>query len=214
MFWKLKRFLMSGKDRFRCAMASMGGVGSTALARHIGSIADKTDREHAYSPAVYDGHSALRLGYMFGNPYNAVLSVFRRGYQQMHVVAMHARSGTAPVLLKGVSIEEYLERGVDEFFIERQFDNWTGDADPMHPTILIRYELLGCHIDEILDFFACRKEFVVQPRSSSWRDRPEHIRKGLERIYGRLNERIEAMPAVRIMMPGVRGRDGGDGATG
>jgi len=210
----LKRILMPGRDRFRCAMASMGGVGSTALARHIGSIADKTDREHAYSPAVYDGHSGLRLGYMFGNPYNGVLSIFRRGYQQMHVVAMHAHSGTTPVRLRGVSIEEYLERGVDEFFIERQLDNWVGNADPKHPTILIRYELLGDHVDEVLDFFACRKAFVVRPRSSSWRDRPEPIRKGLERIYGRLNEKIEALPAVRIVMPRAGGEGGGDGVKG
>ena len=196
----LKRIFMPGKDRFRCAMGSMGGVGSTALARHIGSIVDKTDKEHAYSPAVYDGHSSLRLGYMFGNPYNSVLSIFRRGYQQMHVVAMHAHSGTVPVGLRGVSIEEYLERGVDEFFIERQLDNWVVNPNPKHPTILIRYELLGGHIDEVLDFFACRKAFVVTPRRSVWSDQPEHIRKGLERIYGRMNEKIEALPAIQVVM--------------
>lgn len=197
----LKRIFSPGRDRFRCAMASMGGVGSTALARHIGSIADKTDREHAYSPAVYDDQSGLRLGYMFGNPYNSVLSIFRRGYQQMHVAAMHAHSGTAPVGMRGVSIDEYLERGVDEFFIERQLDNWVGNLHPKHPTILIRYELLGDHIDEVLDFFACRKAFAVHPRRSSWADQPEHIRKGLTKIYGRVHDKIEALPAVRIMMP-------------
>ena len=197
----LKRIFAPGKDRFRCAMASMGGVGSTALARHIGSISDKTDREHAFSPSVYDGHAGLRLGYMFGNPYNSVLSIFRRRYQQMHVVAMHAHSGTTPVRLRGVSIEEYLERGVDEFFIERQLGNWVGNASPKHPTILIRYELLGDHVDEVLDFFCCRKAFVVTSRSSFWTDQPEHIRKGLEKVYGRLNEKIEAMPAIRVMLP-------------
>jgi hypothetical protein len=201
----LKRIFMPGKDRFRCAMASMGGVGSTALARHIGSISDKTDREHAYSPAVYDGYSGLRLGYMFGNPYNSVLSIFRRRYQQMHVVAMHAHSRTSPVSLRNMSLEEYLEREVDEFFIERQLDNWMGNVNPRHPTILIRYELLGDHIDTVLDFFACRKAFVVTPRSSSWIEQPEHIRKGLEKIYGRVNEKIEASPAVRIMMPRAGG---------
>jgi len=200
----LQRFLALGKERFRCAMASMGGVGSTALARHIGSISDKTDREHAYSPAVYDALSNLRLGYMVGNPYNSVLSIFRRGYQHMHVTAMHANSGTTPARLRGVSLEEFLERGVDEFFIERQFDNWLNNANLKHPTIIIRYEFLGDHIDEILDFFVCRKAFALKPRKSSWLEQPEHIRKGLERIYGRLNAKIEALPGVKIMTPGHR----------
>lgn len=190
-----------GKQRFRAAMASMGGVGSTALARHIGSISDKTDREHAYSPCVYDAEPNLRLCYMVGNPYNAVLSIFRRGYQHMHVKQMHARSGTTPASLRGVSLEEYLERGVDEFFIERQVDNWAGNPNPRHPTIIIRYELLDQHIEEVLDFLACRRSFALKPRRSSWRDQPEHIRKGLEQIYGAINAKIEAMPGIRIVMP-------------
>ena len=185
----------------KCAMTSMGGVGSTALARHIGSIADKTVREHAFSPGVYDSFSDMRLGYMFGNPYNSVLSIFRRSYQQMHVKAMHANSGTRPANLRGVTLEEYLERGIDEFYVERQFDNWVNGANIKHPTILIRYELLDGNIDQILDFFRCSKPFVFKARKSSWQDQPEHIRSGLERIYGAVNEKIESMPAVKILLP-------------
>lgn len=183
---------------FRCAMCSMGGVGSTALARHIGSISDKTVREHAYSPAVYDSYTNLRLGYMFGNPYNAVLSVFRRGYQQMHVKAMNANSQTVPVDLSGVGIEAFLERGVDEFHIERQFDNWADEQNAKHPTVLIKYEGLSRSIGDVLEFFDMTKPFVVKARQSAWQSQPEHIRKGLERMYGGLAEKIEAMPDITI----------------
>lgn len=182
-------------------MASMGGVGSTALARHIGSISDKTKREHAFSPSVYDEFTNLRLGYMVGNPYNSVLSIFRRGYQQMHVTAMHANSGTKPARLRGMSLEEYLEHGVDEFFIERQFNNWVNNSNPKHPTIIIRYELLSDNVEQILDFFGCDKPFTVKTRKSSWLDQPEYIKRGLESIYGHLNAEIEALPGVKILMP-------------
>lgn len=192
------RRIMLG-NRFKSAMTSMGGVGSTALARHIGSIADKTVKEHAYSPSVYDDLRNVRLGYMYGNPYNAVLSIFRRDYQQMHAKAMHAGSGTHPADLRHMTLDEYLDRGIDEFFIERQFDNWTDESRSRHPTILIKYEALANELDTVLAFFNVKYPFKVKERKSSWLDQPAHIRKGLERIYGGLYEEIEAMPGVLIL---------------
>lgn len=194
------RRLMIGAD-FKSAMASMGGVGSTALARHIGSIADKTVKEHAYSPRVFDQYDNIKLGYIYGNPYNAVLSVFRRGYQHMHVRAMNADSGTEPKNLEGISLEEFLAQGKDEFYMERQFDNWTSEVNPKHPIILIKYEALADHIGEILDFFGTKDPFEVKERKSSWLDQPESIRKQLEKVYGGLFEKVEAMPSIKIISP-------------
>jgi hypothetical protein len=195
--YRLKRWL--DHRPFRSAMCSMGGVGSTALGQHLLSFADKTHLEHAWSPVVYDRMQGLHLGYLFGNPYNAALSVFRRNEQQMHAEAMNANSPTPAARLKGMGIEEYLERGVDEFRIERQFDNWTNPANARHPTLLIRYEALGGSIEAVLRFFECTKPFAVQGRSSQWMSQPEHVRRGLVRMYGGLFERIEAMPPVVIL---------------
>jgi len=194
------RRLMIG-NKFKSAMTSMGGVGSTALARHIGSVSDKTVREHAWSPEVYDDFSNIRLGYMYGTPYNAVLSLFRRNYQHMHAKAMHAGAGTQPADLRGMSLDEFLENGRDEFFIERQFNNWVHGSDPRHPIVLIKYDELSSNIDQVLEFFGVRDSFTVKQRSSDFQDQPEHIRKGLERIYGDLNEKILAMPGVKILEP-------------
>lgn len=195
--YRLKRWL--DPRPFRTAMCSMGGVGSTALARHLLSFADKSPLEHAWTPAVYDRQRNLRLGYMFGNPYNAVLSVFRRNYQDMHSRAMNANSPTAAARLKGVSIEEYLERGVDEFHIERQFDNWTSSANAVHSTVLIRYEMLAENVEAVMQFFQCGRPFAVHSRNSQWTSQPEHIRCGLERMYGSVREKIETMPPIVIL---------------
>lgn len=195
--YRLKRLL--DRRPFRTAICSMGGVGSTALARHLLSFADKSHLEHAWSPALYERFDDVRLGYIFGNPYNAVLSVFRREFQHMHVAAMNAESPTPAASLKGLSVEAYLERGVDEFRIERQFDHWTNPAKATHPTILIRYEALAENIGEVLGFFHCERPFPVMTRNSQWTDQPEHIRRGLERMYGKLCAKIEAMPAIAIL---------------
>lgn len=183
------------------ALCSMGGVGSTALARHIGSIADKTVREHAFSPAVYDDENQVRLGYMFGNPYNSVLSIFRRGYQEMHANAMNVNSGTKPSNLKNVGLEAYLEKGVDEFRTMRQLENWTNPALVKHPTILIKYEDLAGNVDKVLEFFGCDKPFEFKARNSAWESQPAHIKDGLEKVYGELFRKIEAMPAITILEP-------------
>ena len=185
----------------RCAMTSMGGVGSTALGRHINSFADKTEFEHGFSPSVYEGQNPVMLGYMYGNPYNSILSIFRRKYQQMHVEAMHINSGTQPAKLKGVSLEEYLSHGIDEFFLERQFDNWTNQDNVKVPTILIKYEELEDNIDTILDFFQCKKPFAVKMRKSAWEEQPQEIQDGLVDIYGGFKEKVDAMPGVKILYP-------------
>ncbi|WLQ13829.1 hypothetical protein O5O45_29335 [Hahella aquimaris] len=193
--------LFRKKAAVRCAMCSMGGVGSTALARHIGSISDKTIREHAYTPAVYDDEVDIRLGYMFGNPYDAVLSLFRRNYQDMHAKAMNVNSPTPARSLRGMTLEEYLERGVDEFNIERQFDNWVSNLSPKHPTILIKYESLGSTIDKVLEFFQCEEPFELKRRNSSWVDQPSRIIEGLQLIYGDVAAKIDAMPPLKILLP-------------
>ena len=195
--YRFKRWL--DPRPFRTAICSTGGVGSTALARHLLSLADKTQLEHAWSPVVYDRQQNLRLGYMYGCPYNAVLSIFRRNYQHMHSRAMNTGSPTIGAPLKGVGIDEYLERGVDEFRIGRQFENWTQAANTRHPTILIKYESLLENVGPVLEFFECRKPFQVCSRKSQWADQPPHIRRGLERMYGALKETILAMPSIVIL---------------
>lgn len=197
-FPTLRRMIFRGPS---VALCSMGGVGSTALARHIGSIADKTVREHAYSPSVYNDESQIKLGYVFGNPYNSVLSVFRRGYQSMHANAMNANSDTSAADISNMSIESYLERGIDEFRLERQLDNWLNPALTKHPIILIKYEDLASSIGDVLAFFDCDKPFEVRTRKSSWLDQSPTIVAGLEKMYGDFNERVNAMPAITVVAP-------------
>jgi hypothetical protein len=184
---------------YECKLVSLGGVGSTALGRHLWSTNDKTSYEHAFSPEIFTGHDKLRLGYMYGDPYNAVLSVFRRGYQDMHIRAMHRHTGITPPSLAKVSLGEYLEIGRDQFGLEAQFDRWVGGKKAPCPLILIKYEGLSEGIGEVLGFFGVKPAFAVRSRKSSWENEPEAVRRGLEKIYGSLREKVLAMPSIKII---------------
>lgn len=197
-FPALRKILRLGSS---VALASIGGVGSTALARHIGSIADKTPREHAYSPVLFEAEKDIKLGFVFGNPYNSILSIFRRNYQSMHVKAMNDQSDTIYNDLKNISLLEYLERGVDEFYLERQLSNWTNQEGVKHPTILIKYEGLEGNIEKILEFFECSRRFVVKSRTSSWEQQPKEVRLALQRMYGEYHERVMKMEDITILQP-------------
>lgn len=197
--YKLKHFLRG--RRVRCAIASMGGVGSTALARHVGSLADKTPREHAYSPVLYAEEKPLKLGYIYGDPYNSVISVFRRDYQNMHTTAMNHGSPTAPGNLKNMSLREYLERGVDEFHLERQLDNWTRPVGSPHPILLIKYEEMAQNMDAILRYFEQDEGFEFKPRKSSWEQQPADMVNLLERMYGDVKAKVDKLPGLQLLQP-------------
>jgi hypothetical protein len=188
---------MAGRA-YECKLISCGGVGSTALGRHLWSTNDKTPYEHAFSPELFKSKPRLRLGYMYGDPYNAVLSVFRRGYQQMHSRAMHTGTGQPTPDLTGVTLDQYLEAGVDQFGLEAQFDRWTRAVTPACDTILIKYEDLSENINQVLEFFSVQKPFQVRTRKTSWDSQPSHIQAGLHRIYGPLREKVLAMPGIKI----------------
>ena len=98
-----------------------------------------------------------------------------------------------------VSLEAHLERGEDVFGLEAQFDRWTGSVQVPVNTILIKYEDLPGNIDQVLDFFGVNKPFEVRGRKTSWQDQPEHIQEGLHRVYGRLREKVLAMPGLKIL---------------
>lgn len=102
---KLDNWFTWSKSRPNCALVSTGGVGSIAMGRRLDSIADPTDRKHAYTPSLFDNDTNIKLGFMYGNPYDAVLSVFRRGFQNLHSQAMNADSSTPASMLTGVSLE-------------------------------------------------------------------------------------------------------------
>lgn len=186
-------------------VVSFGGVGSSSLVAHIENghkdriwyhSRDKHCLDPELLPEVRKGLE-VRACFIYGDPFHSVLSVFRRGLQQRHEKSMaRSVSGYRPVLRKDTTVREYLNAGVDRFFLERHLTSWVDYRGSRVRILAVKYEALGEHIQEILAFLQCERPFEVRPRKSRYEDQPPEIREGLERMYGKLRERVEALPSL------------------
>ncbi len=94
------------------------------------------------------------------------------------------------------SVLEYLQAGEDRFFLREHLSNWIDyDGEPVK-ILAVKYEALGDHLDEIMDFLECPRPFQVRPRSSRFHDEPPEVRAGLEAMYGSLKEKIDGLPSL------------------
>jgi hypothetical protein len=186
-------------------VVSIGGVGSSSLVAHL-EDGDK-DRIWCHSrnkhclepellPEVRKGLE-VKACFIYGDPFPSVLSVFRRGLQQRHEKSM-SRSirGYKPMLRKDTTTLEYLQAGVDRFFLGRQLENWVEYSGTRVKIMAVKYEALQEHIQDILDFLECDRPYEVRPRTSRYDDQPPEIQAGLEKMYGELKARIEAFPSL------------------
>jgi hypothetical protein len=186
-------------------IVSFGGVGSTSLVAHLeDGNADRNwyhqQGKHCFRPDLLPEVQRgleVKACFIFGDPYHSVISVFRRGLQRRHERSMsRATPGYTPVLRRNTTLQEYLEGGVDRFFLEDHLDNWIGYRGNQVRILAVKYEALGDHIEEVLSFLDCLRPFVVRSRTSSIEDQPEAIRRGLEAIYGPLKVRIDSLPSM------------------
>jgi len=196
---RLKHFTVT--DR----IVSFGGVGSSSLVAHLEN-GDKDriwyhsrDKHCLHPDHLPEARKGLdvRACFVFGNPYHAVLSVFRRGLHRRHEKSMSRMvPGYQRVIRKDTTALEYLEAGVDRFFFQKHLENWIEYEGDRVKVLAVKYEALGEHIGEVMDFLECDRPFEVRPRSSRFDNEPEAVRRGLEAMYGELEVRIERLPSL------------------
>jgi hypothetical protein len=186
-------------------IVSFGGVASSSLIAHL--EAGEGDRIWYHSrdkhclapellPEVRKGLE-VRACFLYGDPFHAVLSVFRRGLHVRHEKSMsRSVAGYRPILKKDTTVAEYLAAGEDRFFLHRHLDNWLGYEGESVRIMAVKYEVLAEHIQEILEFLECPRPFQVRPRTSRYQAQPHEIQEGLERMYGDLRGRIEGLPSL------------------
>lgn len=196
---QLKRFTATRR------IVSFGGVGSSSLVRHLeGGDGDRiwyhSRDKHCLAPELLPEVRAgleVRACFLYGDPFHSVLSVFRRGLHVRHERSM-SRSipGYRPVLRKSTSVADYLAEGEDRFFLHQHLDSWLGYEGRRVRILAVKYEALGDHIAEILEFLECPRPFEVRPRTSRYEEQPPEIREGLERMYGDLRRRIQGLSSL------------------
>ncbi len=137
-------------------VCSYGGVGTTFLIDFLSQYKICNDRDdkdgfkHLEKPPPTRNNN-LRAIYIFGNPIDAVYSLFRRQFhhEQSYKLLEQYRD-LKPVPLE-MSLDTYAAEGIDKFQFENHFLNWS-ERYSQYPVLFIRYEKIWDHLDELLEF--------------------------------------------------------------
>ena len=197
--WQLRHFTVTNR------VVSFGGVGSSSLIAHLedGDRArvwyHSRDKHCLHPDLLPEARRGLpvKACFLFGDPYRAVLSVFRRGLHPRHERSMtRSMPDYRRAIRKETTLLEYLRSGTDRFFLEKHLENWIGYRGDRVQVLAVKYEALGEHIGTLLEFMGCDRPFPVRPRSSRYEEEPPEVRSGLEAMYGGLKERIDGLPSL------------------
>jgi hypothetical protein len=182
-------------------VTSFGGSGTTALADHLlaagvdlpttpGFFPFKHQRVPPRAAAVPAG---FRVVYPFGDPRNAVVSVFRRGFQGGHYRGMQLRRPVPEVEQRLVSLETFLDAGIDDFGIEDHFDHWFNRSERGFPVLFVRFDDLPHAWPVLADFVSLPRDapgLAVRGRASEWQSLPPLLRSRIDEMFGPLARRL------------------------
>ena len=168
--------------------------------------------KHACSPdhPALAWRSVQKAVYVYGDPQDAVISLFRRSYQSHMVPKL-----TSPSHLAGFDYRQYvdsnlysgdfhsfLEKGEDAFGIVHHWRAWTTE-EVGFPIALVKYESLHSHLHELLDFLELPLDTVNsfpprRNRASTCKNLPRQDADVLNSIYGAIREDMESLPAFHV----------------
>lgn len=180
---------------------SYGGSGITSLRRSLQRVHGRNvvpeHNKHNRKPPNHTPQT--KAIYMFSNPMDAVLSFFRRQSKadKWDFPSIHCNN-LERKMPKWISLEKFLNDGKDYFELENHWRNWT-QSKVKFPLLLIRYESVPKHIEEIAKFTNSPVDFYkFKKRNSNWENRPKHIKDKLYSMYGKLWEDIKNFDEIKI----------------
>jgi hypothetical protein len=198
-----------GTVRHQVQITSFGGSGTTSLYDYLldagvdlpltpGSFPFKHQRMPPPAASVPAG---FRVVYPFGDPRNAVVSVFRRGFQGGHYRGMRMRKPPAEIDARLDNLDDFLAAGVDEFELEDHFDRWYTSSARGYPVLFLRFEDLPGPWPAVRDFLGLDAAVECMPmraRASVWQSLPHLQRDRLDEIYGPFARRLAALASVEV----------------
>lgn len=202
-------------------VVSYGGSGTTFLIdflkRHttINSPNSLEDGiKHIISPQhpVLDGKIVNKAIYIYGDPIDATLSLFRRDFVKYMIPKINSRhhcDGASLISyrdsnVRNISYRDYLTNGEDELSFQEHWTNWNNEHVDF-PILFIKFDAIHDHVEDILKFLDLplhlAKDFPPKKtRSSDLKKLPEDELVALQRIYGALQEDMARQPDLRIKL--------------
>lgn len=148
----------------------------------------------------------VKVVYIFGDPYNAILSYFRRRKEQRKTwVKEHCKNirGEYKKINENWDLLDYLKNGEDLFKLEEHFDNWTNIKEKDYQVAVLKYESTSIYIKDLLDFIdmdpSKSDKFEFKKRKSDWRNQPKEVKDLLEKMYGGFYEKYKNYPGFKIL---------------
>lgn len=193
-------------------VASAGGVGTTMLLRHIGRFrktnhpSDHDGLKHIPIPPTDVGATAKYI-YVFGDPIDSVISLFRRNYQSQQSRKLQRFQASKSIIGSGTTLHSYAKQRVNRLPIKLHFQNWHSFYIA-GPTLFVRYETMHDNVEAIASFVGLPGSFVDdfpvnQPRQSSFNDLPTDVRNGLLAMYGDFRSTLNKLPDCFLRKPSV-----------
>ncbi|MCC5907269.1 MAG: sulfotransferase domain-containing protein [Balneolaceae bacterium] len=180
-------------DDIEYLFVSYGGVGTSFMLRFFFNYKktndpyDRDSLKHLAKPPD-DLPSGVKVIYIYGDPKLAVISLFRRNFQETHShKLLNGLGKKQSPIAKELTIEEYAAKRVDLFNFREHFFNWYR-ADLQNPVLFLRYETLFNHLDflfEFMDMPNFAQDYFPQKKKRESVDLvlSEEIHQNLDKIY-------------------------------
>jgi hypothetical protein len=184
-------------------VCSYGGVGTTFLIDFLAQYKTCNNRndqdgfKHLDKPPP-TRNPDLKAIYIFGNPIDAIYSLFRRDFHnEQSYKLLEQYSKLAPVPME-MSLETYAKDGIDRFHFENHFLNWS-QRHFQYPILFVRYEKIWDHLDTLLGFAGIHQNEKTsfpekKERKTQAKEIPEEVHASMLRMYGSLQNQLENGP--------------------
>jgi len=187
-------------------IVSYGGVGCSALMQVLNRFLktnnpnDADGLKHKNSPKlpIYKGNIIRKVIYVYNNPMNAVISLYRRNFQQAQLRKLTGKKAPPNFTLKN-----YAKSGIDIFEMEQHFHNWAIGSNKF-PILMVNGATMykNTNLRKIMHFLGVNIPllfFQQKPRKSNYKTIDPEIREGLEKIYSKFNQRLNEYPDVKLI---------------
>ncbi len=187
-------------------VVSFGGVGCTSLMKVLrkflrtNDVNDKDGLKHGRTPnlPIYQKHKINSVIYVYNNPINAVLSIYRRNFQKAQYKKLTGKN-----MDEDIKLDEYIESEIDIFMLERHFDNWKAGCNRF-PILMVNSAKMyqTNNLKKILNFLKLRiplQYFQQKPRKSNYKNLDAKKQQKIKNTYNQLMDKMDKLNNVQVV---------------
>lgn len=150
-----------------------------------------------------DIKNCTHVVYLYSNPYDTILSYYRRGFMSNIIHCMNM-GGDVEFFQKNKTnnLIEFLKLDKEPFEIEKHFLNYYHFNDRKYKIMFVKYEYLTNHIEKVLEWFNSKekiKDFSFTERNSKWQNQDDEVKKLLKQKIGSHKDFIDSLPSMFIL---------------